>query len=82
MGFRSQRMWCDFLGIPENTWNHFERGRRPITVEVAAKLVGKTGVSLDWIFLGNESTLPMHVIKKLKRVPPEPFTPERLAANG
>ena len=28
MGFDQAKTWCAFVGIPENAWNHFERGRR------------------------------------------------------
>lgn len=83
MGFRQQRMWCAFVDIPENTWNHFERGRRPITIEAAIKVSGKTGATLDWIFRGLEYALPAHVLKKLEQVPPEPpVNQNRLVSNG
>jgi transcriptional regulator with XRE-family HTH domain len=53
MGFDQASKWCAFVGIPENSWAHFEHGRRPITVEAAVKVAGKCGTSLDWIYRGN-----------------------------
>lgn len=83
MGFRQQRMWCTFIGVPENTWNHFERGRRPITPEVAVKVFGRTGATMDWIYMGIESGLPAHLVRKLQNVPEDPpIIPGRRAANG
>jgi plasmid maintenance system antidote protein VapI len=78
-------MWCAFVGIPENTWHHFEKGRRPITMDAALKIYGKTGATLEWILLGEENALPMHLIKKLERVPDDPpasASPEKRASNG
>jgi transcriptional regulator with XRE-family HTH domain len=52
MGFDQASKWCTFVGIPENSWSHFEHGRRPITVEAAVKVADKCGASLDWIYRG------------------------------
>jgi hypothetical protein len=50
MGFDQASKWCPFVGIPENSWAHFEHGRRPITVEAAVKVADKCRISLDWIY--------------------------------
>jgi ribose 1,5-bisphosphokinase PhnN len=52
----------------ESSWNAFERGHRRITLDEAGKVVGKTGVSLDWIYRGLEYTLPVQVAEKLRQV--------------
>ena len=64
-GFTEAKAWCDHIGIATNAWNHFERGRRPITVKDALKVATKTGVTLDWIYRGLEETLPVRVQKAL-----------------
>jgi transcriptional regulator with XRE-family HTH domain len=53
MGFDQASKWCAFVEIPENSWAHFEHGRRPITVEAAVRVADKCGTSLDWIYRGN-----------------------------
>jgi plasmid maintenance system antidote protein VapI len=47
VGFDQAKAWCEFVGIPENSWNHFERGRRTITVEAAIRAADMSGASLD-----------------------------------
>ncbi len=53
MGVDQASRWCTFVGIPENSWAHFEHGRRPITVEAAVKVADKCRTSLDWIYRGD-----------------------------
>lgn len=64
-GFEEAKAWCDHLGIATNAWNHWERGRRAITVEAALKVATKTGATLDWIYRGMEETLPVRVQRAL-----------------
>lgn len=85
MGFPQAKQFAEFLGINEQAYNHFERGRRAPTWPDALKIAGKTGASLDWLFRGQESQNPGHLIKKLAAIPePEmkPIVPVRRASNG
>jgi transcriptional regulator with XRE-family HTH domain len=68
LGYKRVKTFCDFIGITDTTWNNFERGHRRISIDEAAKVVTKTGVSLDWIYLGREHTLPLHIAEKLRQV--------------
>jgi transcriptional regulator with XRE-family HTH domain len=51
-------------GIAQNALNNYERGRNRIKIDESAKIIRVTGVSLDWISLGLEHTLPPHVQEK------------------
>ena len=64
-GFSEAKAWCEYADIATNAWNHWERGRRPITVEGALKVAVKTGATLDWIYRGLEETLPVRVQQAL-----------------
>jgi transcriptional regulator with XRE-family HTH domain len=68
LGFHQARAFCTFIGAHEPNWNMFERGHRRISLDEAVKVVIKTGVSLDWIYLGREHTLPLHIAEKLRQV--------------
>jgi len=38
------------LGISQSSLTHYETGRRPLPVEVAAKLAHASGFRLDWLY--------------------------------
>lgn len=82
LGFDQAKRFAEFVGISEQAWNHFERGRRPPTVPDAIKVAGKTGASLDWIYRGMEHTLPMHVLQKLTALDDTEEASRKRAANG
>lgn len=57
---------ADALGIERTYWSRFEGGKRAITEPVAALLVDRFGVTLDFIFLGRWHTLPFETAQKLR----------------
>lgn len=57
---------ADSLGIERTYWSRFEGGKRAITEPVAALLVERFGVTLDFIFLGRWHTLPFETATKLR----------------
>jgi DNA-binding XRE family transcriptional regulator len=70
-GFETVRDFAAFLNVNEQTWYHLERGRRVSTIYDAIKVAKKTGASLDWIYMGLDHTLPLHVAQKIAAVPEE-----------
>jgi transcriptional regulator with XRE-family HTH domain len=58
----------DMLGIERTYWSRFEGGRRPITDAVAALLVDRFGVTLDWIVLGRWDRLPMLLAQQMREI--------------
>jgi hypothetical protein len=52
--FDQAKTWCEFVGILENSWNHFERGRRTITVAAAVRVADMSGASYERRILGLE----------------------------
>lgn len=53
------------LGITQSAWTQYETGARKISVEVAAVVSRRYGVTLDWIYLGDPSGLPMRLANLL-----------------
>lgn len=58
------------IGVRANTYNQWENGKRLIDPLVASRLCDQFGVTMDWIYRGNMSSLPQHLAAKLVRVDP------------
>jgi plasmid maintenance system antidote protein VapI len=61
----------DMLGIERTYWSRFEGGKRAVTEAVAALLVARFGITLDWLILGKWDKLPLDLAEKLRSVPPK-----------
>jgi transcriptional regulator with XRE-family HTH domain len=65
---RTQATWCRIVGIEQQAWNNYERGRRRISLDHALKVVKATGVSLDWIYRGIRKDLPHEIFVGLQEL--------------
>ena len=52
-GFENQREFARESGISQTDLNHYETGRRRISLNAANQLRKRWGISLDWIFHGD-----------------------------
>lgn len=68
-GFKYQKAFADLLDANPGQYNHWERGRQVIPVEYAVKVCILTGATLDYIYLGKTSGLPIGLASKLKILP-------------
>lgn len=57
---------CRAIEVQPNRWNQYETGERRITLPVAAKLVDRYGVTLDYIYLGDPAGLPKRIVDRLE----------------
>ena len=57
----SQDAFAETLGITQPAWSQFESGKRRITLDVAATVVRRHGVTLDWIYFGEASGMPIRL---------------------
>lgn len=48
-----QTSFAKSLGIEKNTYNAYERGKRPLTIETAKKIRRRYGISVDWLLFGD-----------------------------
>lgn len=55
------------ISVRANTYNQWENGKRLIDPLVASRLCDQFGVTMDWIYRGNMSSLPQHLAAKLVR---------------
>lgn len=67
LGLKPSEM-ADLLGIERTYWSRFEGGKRAITEPIAALLVDRFGVSLDFVILGRWGGLPMDLAAKMRAV--------------
>lgn len=57
---------ADALGIERTYWSRFENGNRAVSDSVAALLVDRFGVTLDFLILGRWDKLPFDLAEKLR----------------
>ncbi len=61
LGFPSQVEFCAAAGIPYNTWNNYETARGRPKLDIAVQLCTRFGLTLDWIYRGDPSGLPIRL---------------------
>jgi transcriptional regulator with XRE-family HTH domain len=49
-------------------WQHFEAGRRQISIQHANALCRNLGLTLEWIYQGQLSSLPPDLAAKIQRL--------------
>lgn len=67
-GSPSQAAFCASVGIGTTTWNNYERDLNRISLDEATKLVKRYGVTLDWIYYGDEKGLPLGLATALREL--------------
>lgn len=68
LGFDKQSDFAKQLGLDKSSYNLFENGKRRLTNAVALRLRRKFGISLDWLYCGDVSSLPNKITSKLGAV--------------
>lgn len=70
MGIPSQTGMAVALGIKLTRWNNIERGRQPISMDIAIRIRRRfPGVTLDWLLFGDPSGLSLELAKRLGELP-------------
>lgn len=59
---------ADKLGIERTYWSRFENGKRPLTEAVAALLVDRFGVTLDFLILNRWGGLPLDLADRMREI--------------
>lgn len=55
-------------GLKPNAYSQNETGARMISVEAALKLKAAHGISLDWIYAGDDGTIPRRVLTEIAAI--------------
>lgn len=61
----NQSAFAALVGISQPAMNNYERGLRRPDLDVAVRIHQRTGVTLDWLYMGNRSGLPAHLLALL-----------------
>lgn len=69
IGVESQRLMAERLGVDTNRYNNWANGVASIPVPFAIKLCAVSGATLDYVFRGDESGLPLRLITLLQGGP-------------
>ncbi len=56
-----------YLEITPQRLNNYERGIRPLDIDLADRLVDRWKVTLDWLYRGDDSGLPKRVVDAIER---------------
>ncbi len=60
-GCKHQIQMGRLVGVSQSRYSNWENGIGVIPVEFAVKICSLTGATLDFIYIGNVSSLPMHL---------------------
>lgn len=60
-----QASFAAWLGFTSSQWNNWEGGSKQPALGSAIKICQKTGATLDWIYRGERSGLPVHLSTRL-----------------
>jgi transcriptional regulator with XRE-family HTH domain len=55
--------------IAQNAYSQYETGKRMLTISAAMRLCATYGLTMDWLFRGDVSTLPHSLAAKLVTIP-------------
>lgn len=61
----NQTGFAQLVGISQPGLNNYLKGHRRPDIDVAIAIQMKTGVTLDWIYLGDRSGLPSRLLEIL-----------------
>lgn len=61
----NQTGFANLVGISQPALNNYIKALRRPDLDVAILIQAKTGVTLDWIYLGNRSGLPARLLEIL-----------------
>lgn len=69
-----QKDFAATAGIAQNTYNQYEQGKRVPNLEMAYLICRHYNITLDWIYRGIPSGLPLNVMNLLRRRASEMLT--------
>jgi DNA-binding XRE family transcriptional regulator len=68
----TQRRLCSITGIETNTWNNAETAKARLGIDSAIQLCDATGLTLDWVYRGIKTGLPLTIAEALQKIEADP----------
>lgn len=66
-GFRFAKEFAEKLDIDQNSYTPYERGVAYPPVHKLTLIKQLTGITMDWLFLGDTANLPVRVLEALEK---------------
>lgn len=66
-GFEKQRHFAAEIGVPEDRYDKWEKGKALIPADVVQNLKQMYGVTADWLYFGDTSSLPQALYVELRK---------------
>lgn len=63
---KSQAELARAVGITPQRWNNYEMGRRPLDIDIAMAICGRTLLTLDWLYRGEMGALPFDIAQRIQ----------------
>jgi transcriptional regulator with XRE-family HTH domain len=54
--------------LKPNRYSQYETGVRALTIDAALRICNEYGISLDWLYRGDRSSLPHHLAIDIARI--------------
>src|SRR6516225_4349969 len=64
----NQKEFAMRANLKPNRFRQYESGARPLTIDAALSICDQYGVTLDWLYRGDRSTLPHRLAIDIKRI--------------
>jgi DNA-binding XRE family transcriptional regulator len=64
--------FCRLVGLSTAQWNNYERARERIAVDPALQVCERTGATMDYIYRGTVSSLPLNLALALQKIGDRP----------
>lgn len=61
----NQTAFAGLIGVTPSALNNYLKAIRRPEIDVAIQIQVKTGVTLDWLYLGDRSGLPARLLQKI-----------------
>ena len=63
----NQTEYARLAGLRQNRYHQYESGERPLTLDAALKLCRTYGLTLDWLFRGDNGYIPHALLERIRR---------------
>ena len=67
MGYETIRAFAKALDVNEDRYDKWEKGKALIPAEAVWSLKVKFGITADWLYFGEEASLPRRLFQDLEK---------------
>jgi DNA-binding XRE family transcriptional regulator len=68
VGYSTQQAFAATIGVSPQKWNNYASARDRISLDIALDLCRKHRLTLDWIYRGDPSGLPVALARRIEEM--------------